>query len=99
MSPARTRAAAPGSRAGAPGHGFSVLEVIETVKRVSGVDFKVEIAPRRHGDPVRIVADSRQARTTLGRQPSFDDLSTIITHVLAWERELMSRRAKCAHSQ
>jgi UDP-glucose 4-epimerase len=81
------------------GHGSSVLEVIEAVKRVSGVDFKVEIAPRRRGDPAQIVADSRQARTTLGWRPGFDDLSTIITHALAWERELMSRRAKCAHSQ
>ena len=39
------------------GHGFSVLEVIDTVKRVSGVDFKVEIAPRRDGDPAQIVAE------------------------------------------
>jgi UDP-glucose 4-epimerase len=40
------------------GRGFSVLEVIDAVKRVSGVDFKVEIAPRRAGDPARIVDDS-----------------------------------------
>ena len=44
------------------GHGFSVLEVIETVKRVSGVDFKVEYAPRREGDPARIVAGSERIR-------------------------------------
>jgi UDP-glucose 4-epimerase len=75
------------------GHGFSVLEVIETVKRVAGVDFKVAIAPQRAGDPARIVADSRQARTTLHWQPRFDDLSTIIAHALAWERELPARRA------
>jgi UDP-glucose 4-epimerase len=88
-------------RSGAPsltlncgyGHGFSVLEVIEAVKRASGADFKVEIAPRRQGDPARIVADSRQARATLGWQPRFDDLSTIVAHALAWERELMKRRA------
>jgi UDP-glucose 4-epimerase len=75
------------------GHGFSVLEVVETVKRVSGVDFKVEIAPRREGDPARIVADSQQARATLGWQPCFDDLATIVAHALAWERALMKRRA------
>jgi UDP-glucose 4-epimerase len=75
------------------GHGFSVFEVIETVKRVAGVDFKVEIAPRRAGDPARIVADSRQARLTLRWQPRFDDLSTIVAHALAWERELPARRA------
>jgi UDP-glucose 4-epimerase len=86
-------------RSGAPsltlncgyGHGFSVLEVIEMVKRVSGIDFKVETAPRREGDPARIVALSERARTTLGWQPRFDDLSTIVTHALGWERRLMAR--------
>jgi UDP-glucose 4-epimerase len=74
------------------GHGFSVFEVIDAVKRVSGVDFKVEIAPRRDGDPAQIVADAQRARTTLGWQPRFDDLSTIVAHALAWERELKKRR-------
>jgi len=88
-------------RSGAPslmlncgyGHGFSVLEVIETIKRVSGLDFKVEMAPRREGDPAQIVAASERARATLGWQPRFDDLSTIVGHALAWERELMRRRS------
>ena len=75
------------------GHGFSVLEVIETVKRISGVNFKVETAARRQGDPACIVADSQRARTLLGWEPRYDDLSTIVTHALAWERELASRRA------
>ncbi len=75
------------------GHGFSVLEVIETVKRVAGVDFKVETAPRRPGDPARIVADSELARATLRWQPRFDNLATIVEHALAWERELVRRRA------
>jgi UDP-glucose 4-epimerase len=75
------------------GHGFSVREVIETVKRVAGVDFKVETAPRRPGDPARIVADSELARATLQWQPRFDDLATIVEHALAWERELVRRRA------
>jgi len=70
-----------------------VLEVIETVKRVSGVDFKVEIAGRREGDPACIIADSRHARTVLGWEPRYDDLSTIVTHALAWERELVRRKA------
>jgi UDP-glucose 4-epimerase len=51
------------------GHGFSVREVIEMVKRVSGVDFKVEVAPRRPGDPARIVAASDPARMMLGWKP------------------------------
>jgi UDP-glucose 4-epimerase len=75
------------------GHGSSVLEVVETVKRLSGVDFKAEIAPRREGDAARIVANSQQAQTTLGWQPRFDDLATIVAHALVWERALMRRRA------
>jgi UDP-glucose 4-epimerase len=86
-------------RSGAPsltlncgyGHGFSVLEVTETVKRVSGVDFKVETAPRRPGDPDRIVAASDRARKVLGWQPRFDDLPTIVAHALKWETELKKR--------
>jgi UDP-glucose 4-epimerase len=74
------------------GHGFSVLEVVETVKRVAGVDFKVEIAPRREGDPAQIVADSRRARTALNWQPRFDDLATIVAHAIAWEQALIERR-------
>ena len=88
-------------RAGAPsvtlncgyGHGFSVLEVIEAVKRVAGVDFKVEIAPRRPGDPAQIVADSSAIRRTIGWRPRYDDLATIVDHALAWERKLVARGA------
>ena len=75
------------------GHGFSVLEVIDTIKRVAGVDFKVEMAPRRDGDPARIVAASERARGALGWRPRFDDLATIVGHALSWERELMTRRS------
>jgi UDP-glucose 4-epimerase len=74
------------------GRGFSVLEVIETVKRVAGVDFKVEVAPPRAGDPAQIVAASDRARAALEWQPQFDDLETIVTHALAWERKLAARR-------
>jgi len=75
------------------GHGFSVLEVVEAVKRVSGVDFKVEMAPRRPGDAARIVADATRAGDALGWKPRFDDLDTIVAHALAWERKLGLRRA------
>jgi UDP-glucose 4-epimerase len=70
------------------GHGFSVLEVIDTVKRVSGVDFPVDHASPRPGDPAQIVAQSDRARALLGWQPQFDDLPTIVAHALAWERKL-----------
>jgi UDP-glucose 4-epimerase len=73
------------------GHGFSVLEVIDTVKRVSKVDFKVDFAGRRPGDPAQIVATSDRIRETLKWRPQLDDLSTIVEHALAWERKLSSR--------
>jgi len=73
------------------GHGFSVLEVIETVKKVSGVDFSVQFGPRRPGDPARIVAACERARSLLGWQPQLDDLATIVAHALAWERKLRAR--------
>jgi len=72
--------------------GFSVLEVIDTVKRVSGVDFKVELADRRAGDPAQLVARSNRARSVLGWQPQYDQLATIVGHALEWERKLMARR-------
>jgi UDP-glucose 4-epimerase len=73
------------------GHGFSVLEVIDTVKRVSGVDFKVTFADRRPGDPARVVAASDRIRAILKWRPQFDDLGTIVAHSLAGERKLASR--------
>jgi len=69
-----------------------VLEVIDTVKRVSGVDFRVETAARRAGDPAQIVAKSDRIRAVLGWQPQLDDLTTIARHALAWERKLAERR-------
>jgi UDP-glucose 4-epimerase len=75
------------------GHGFSVLEVIDAVKRVSGVDFRVEMAARRPGDPARIVADCSRAQKLLGWEPRFDDLETIVSHALAWEQKLKQRAA------
>jgi UDP-glucose 4-epimerase len=75
------------------GHGFSVREVIEAVRRISGVDFAVENADRREGDPAQIVADSAQIRRTLNWRPRLDDLDVIVGHALAWERELMRRQS------
>jgi len=91
-------------RSGAPsltlncgyGHGFSVREVIDAVKRVSGIDFPVRIAPRRAGDAAMVVADTTQIRKTLAWQPRFDDLATIVHDALAWERKLVARRDKLA---
>lgn len=73
------------------GRGFSVLDVIDTVKRVSGIDFKVEFTGRRPGDPAHIVAACDRIRSTLKWQPRFNDLETIVSHALAWERKLSKR--------
>jgi len=66
--------------------------VIETVKRVAGIDFRTELTERRPGDPAQIVAASDRARELLGWRPQLDDLPTIVRHALAWERKLMARR-------
>jgi UDP-glucose 4-epimerase len=73
------------------GRGFSVLEVIDTVKKVSGKDFKVSLAPRRPGDPPGLVAENARIRATLGWTPELDDLETIVRHALGWEQALRAR--------
>lgn len=72
--------------------GFSVLEVIEAVKRVAGVDFPVEYAARRPGDPAAIVAANDRARAMLGWTPQHDDLDAIVRQALDWERRLAARK-------
>jgi UDP-glucose 4-epimerase len=76
------------------GRGFSVREVIDTVKRVAGADFQVELAGRRPGDPAQIVAAADRARSMLAWHPQFDDLQTIVTHALAWERKLQATNGR-----
>lgn len=70
------------------GAGFSVQEVLDAVNRVSGKTVKVIDGPRREGDPARLVADSKRARSVLNWKPIFTDLDTIVKH--AWEWELKS---------
>jgi UDP-glucose 4-epimerase len=74
------------------GHGYSVLEVIAAVQRVSGRAFAVEQAPRRPGDIVTMIADASRIRATLNWSPQFDDLETIASHALAWEAKLAQQR-------
>jgi UDP-glucose 4-epimerase len=75
------------------GIGVSVLEVIDSVKRVSGHNFPVEIAGRRQGDPVALVADVARIQSTLDWRPQFENLDTIISHTLAWEQLLDTRKS------
>jgi UDP-glucose 4-epimerase len=67
------------------GNGFSVQEVINTAEQVTGRRIPVVDAPRREGDPARLVADSTLARKQLGWQPQYADLATIIQHAWKWE--------------
>jgi UDP-glucose 4-epimerase len=76
------------------GHGYSVSEVVETVRQVSGRPVEARLAPRRAGDPVTIVADSTRIRSRLGWQPQHDDLATIVEHTLRWETMLRERNLK-----
>jgi len=72
------------------GHGASVRNVIETVERVTGKALPVRESPRRPGDAPALIADSTLIRRTLGWEPNYDDLDTIVTHAYEWERRLNS---------
>jgi UDP-glucose 4-epimerase len=68
------------------GEGFSVQQVIDTARRVTGCDVRIAEAPRRAGDPPRLVADSSRIRRELGWSPRYADLEAMIAHAWAWER-------------
>jgi UDP-glucose 4-epimerase len=74
------------------GRGYSVLETIDAVRRVSGRSFAVQYAPRRPGDIMTMVADTGRIRSLLDWQPQYDDLETIAAHALAWEEKLFRER-------
>jgi UDP-glucose 4-epimerase len=63
-----------------------VREVIDMVKEQSGQEFSVTETGRRAGDPAALMADNTRIREVLGWQPEFDDLATIVSTALAWEK-------------
>jgi len=69
------------------GKGFSVKEVIDATKKVTGVDFKVTEVERRAGDPPELVADSTKAKQVLKWQPQYADLETIVKSAWAWHQK------------
>ncbi|MGV8919512.1 MAG: UDP-glucose 4-epimerase GalE [Pseudomonas sp.] len=69
------------------GEGFSVQQVIDAARRVTGRDIVTSDAPRRAGDPPRLVADSHRAKALLGWQPRFASLDQIVTHAWNWEQK------------
>ncbi len=74
------------------GSGFSVSEVLDAVERVAGVKLDRRVEGRRAGDPDALIADNSRIMAKLPWQPRYNDLETIISHALAWERQLHSRR-------
>jgi UDP-glucose 4-epimerase len=74
------------------GRGFSVLEVLDAVERVSGVTLDRRMEPRRPGDPDALVAANDAIVETFGWQPQYPHLDTIVTHALAWEQGLEQKR-------
>jgi UDP-glucose 4-epimerase len=73
------------------GNGLSVQKIANVVKKVSKVDFKVNLSPRRPGDPPAIIAKADKIRTTLGWQPKYDNVETIVEAAFAWEKHLKTR--------
>lgn len=69
------------------GKGFSVKEVIEKAKKVTGKDFKVEIEARRNGDPSTLIASSEKAIKELGWKPKFNTLDKIIETAWNWHKD------------
>ena len=70
------------------GRGFSVLEVLDAVDRVTNRQIVRRMSPRRAGDPDSLISDNRLIRATLPWQPRHADLGTIVAHALAWENRL-----------
>jgi UDP-glucose 4-epimerase len=76
------------------GRGFSVLEVLDAVDRVTNNTLKRILSPRRAGDPDALISHNQRIKATLPWQPRFADLDTIVAHALQWERKLSEIRAE-----
>ena len=68
------------------GVGFTVKEVIDVARSVTGHPIPTEMVPRREGDPAQLVASSAKARTVLGWDPQYADLNTIVSSAWAWHK-------------
>ncbi len=73
------------------GHGSSVSEVVNAVRKVTGLPIDAVLAARRPGDPAAIVADASRARRVLGWAPRHDNLEEIVEHAFAWENKLITK--------
>jgi UDP-glucose 4-epimerase len=66
------------------GHGYSVLNVIECARKITGQQIPLRMEPPRAGDPAKLVADPARAKTVLGWEPAVSDLDSIVRSALAW---------------
>lgn len=76
------------------GRGFSVLDVLDAVDRVTNRKIVRELQGRRAGDPDSLISDNSRIKATLPWQPKYADLDVIVAHALAWERKLGEIRAQ-----
>ena len=72
------------------GNGFSVREVVDTCKKVTGIDFDVKIEGRRPGDPDILIADSKKAEEILGWKPQITELEDIVESAWNWHKKIHS---------
>ena len=70
------------------GYGYSVKEVVEAVKKVSQVDFKIDMESRRAGDPAVLISDNNKIKTKMNWTPKYNDLELICKTALEWERKI-----------
>ena len=80
------------------GEGYSVLEVVETARKVTHAEIPVEISPRRTGDPAVLIASSKQAKSELGWKPRFPQLEAIIESAWRWMRKHPDGYSSKVHS-
>ena len=76
------------------GRGFSVLEVLDAVDRVTNLTITRKLSPRRAGDPDALISDNRKIKAKLPWEPKYADLDVIVGHALQWERRLAELRDK-----
>lgn len=73
------------------GHGFSVTQVLDAVDRITNNKLVRNLEPRRAGDPDALISDNRKIKQRFGWNPQYDDLNTIVSHALDWEKKLMDK--------
>jgi UDP-glucose 4-epimerase len=74
------------------GHGYSVMQVLDAIDRVTNNKLQRTMEARRAGDPDSLISDNSAIKARFGWQPLYDDLDMIVKHALAWERQLDERR-------